>query len=128
VGWIPIRGSKKIFLVADIHTGRPAEQSLAPAASEPARARPTDGVPSLEEAFERLDRQGGGHNFVSLVDLRRAWPVDRELFEAELRRQRLAGRFSLSAAEGRHGISPEEQDAGILEDGALLLYVSRKSP
>ena len=29
-------------------------------------------------------------------------------------------------AEGRHGLSPEEREAGITEDGALLLYVSRR--
>ena len=40
----------------------------------------------------------------------------------------LAGRYSLSAAEGRHGLTPEEREAGILEDGTLLLYVSRKTP
>jgi hypothetical protein len=38
------------------------------------------------------------------------------------------GRYSLSAAEGRHGILPEEHDAGIIEDGSLLLFVSRKAP
>jgi hypothetical protein len=39
---------------------------------------------------------------------------------------RRQGRYSLSAAEGRHGISPEERDAGIIEDGSLLLFASCK--
>jgi hypothetical protein len=39
---------------------------------------------------------------------------------------RRAGRYTLSTAEGRHGLSPEEREAGIHEDGATLLYVSRK--
>jgi hypothetical protein len=128
VGWITISRSKKLFLLADVHTSSQATQQPTPAVSEPAPAQPTNGVASFEEAFLQLDRQRGGHNFVNLIDLRRAWPVNREQFDAELRQQRLAGRYSLSAAEGRHGISPEEQAAGILEDGALLLYVSRKSP
>ena len=38
------------------------------------------------------------------------------------------GRYGLSAAEGRHGLSRQEHDAAIMEDGALLLYVSRKIP
>jgi hypothetical protein len=80
----------------------------------------------LEEAFERLDRQKGSHNLVSLVELRREVPVGRPAFDGELQRLRRAGRFSLSGAEGRHGISQEERDAGIPEDGALLLFVSRR--
>ena len=51
-----------------------------------------------------------------------------DVFNAELRKLRVAGRYTLSAAEGRHGISPEEHAAGIVEDGSLLLYVSRKAP
>lgn len=79
-----------------------------------------------DEAFQQLDRQRGSHNFVSLLDLRRALPVDRPTFDAELRHLRRAGRYTLSGAEGRHGVSPEEQEAGIQEDGCLLLFVSRK--
>jgi hypothetical protein len=45
-----------------------------------------------------------------------------------LQRLRRAGRYSLSAAEGRHGISAEERDAAIPEDGSLLLFVSRRGP
>ena len=41
---------------------------------------------------------------------------------------RRGGRFSLSAAEGRHGISDEEREAAIPEDGSLLLFVSRRGP
>ena len=42
----------------------------------------------------------------------------------QLRRE---GRFTLSAAEGRHGLAPEEQDTAIREEGTLLLFVSRKT-
>jgi hypothetical protein len=86
----------------------------------------TDFARAFDAAFEQLDRARGSHNFVNLVDLRRAFPVDRQTFEAELRQLRLARRYTLSAAEDPRGISPEEQDAGIPEDGALLLFVSRK--
>jgi hypothetical protein len=59
------------------------------------------------------------------VDLRRALPVDRRTFDTGLEDLRRTGRYILSAAEGRHGISAEEQEAGIHEYGSLLLYVSR---
>jgi hypothetical protein len=59
--------------------------------------------------------------------LRRALPHDRATFDRELRELRRAGRYSLSAAEGRHGIQREEQEAGIREEGSLLLFVSRKT-
>ena len=88
---------------------------------------PEDFAAAFAAAFERIDRQNGAHNFVSLVDLRRQLPTPRERFDAGLRRLRIDGRYTLSAAEGRHGVSPEEHAAGIVEDGALLLYVSRKT-
>jgi hypothetical protein len=81
---------------------------------------------AFDETFRRLDEQSRSHNFVSLLELRRGLPFDREAFDAGLRELRRAGRYTLSAAEGRQGVSPEEQEAGIIEDGALLLYVSRK--
>lgn len=81
----------------------------------------------FEEAFARLDRERGGHNHVSLVELRRAVPMARSAFDAGLQELRRAGRYSLSAAEGRHGIGDEERENGITEDGSLLLFVSRRA-
>jgi hypothetical protein len=139
VGWLLIRNTKKLFLLEDVHTGRGCQRSateyVAPSA-EPTKDLSAVGLPppmehdllpTFDTAFAKLDRQSGGHNFVSLVDLRRELPLARDAFDAELRRERLAGRYTLSAAEGRHGLSPSEQEAGIVEDGTLLLYVSRKS-
>jgi hypothetical protein len=80
----------------------------------------------FDEAFARLDQERGSANLVSLVRLREEVPVDRDTFDRELGRLRREGRYSLTGAEGRHGISPEERQAGITEDGALLLFVSRK--
>jgi hypothetical protein len=67
----------------------------------PALAPPQDFARLFEEAFDRFDRERGSHNLVSLVGLRRALPVGRAAFDAELQRLRRAGRYSLSAAEGR---------------------------
>jgi len=80
----------------------------------------------FDAAFVQLDQEHGSHNHVSLVALRQALPMERASFDAELQLLRRAGHYSLSAAEGRHGISAEEQDAGIREDGSLLLFVSRR--
>ena len=53
-------------------------------------------------------------------------PVDRETFDGELQRLRREGDYSLSAAEGRHGVTAEEKEAALAEHGALLLFVSRR--
>lgn len=140
-GYLLKAGSPQLFLLSDIQTARsstssteskqdmkpepanvPTAQSLAIVVSnEP----PLDFARAFDEAFQQLDSQHG-HNFVSLVDLRRAIPADRHTFDAGLQRMRLAGRYTLSAAEGRDGISREENEAGLREHGSLLLYVSRK--
>lgn len=83
----------------------------------------------FDEVFRRLDRQAGSHNFVSLVALRRALAeFAREEFDRSLDALRRAGHYGLSAAESYSGISAEQREAGIVEAGSLLLYVSRKSP
>jgi hypothetical protein len=123
IGWVCIRNAKKLFALKDLHTGRKVEAAPLPPARET-----SDFGRLFDEAFHRLDRDKGSHNFVSLVPLRQSIPVPRDSFDAGMRQLRLAGRYTLSAAEGREGLSPEEREAGIPEDGALLLYVSRRSP
>lgn len=125
VGWVTISGRKKLFLVSDAHIrgGRPATEPAPAAPPVLAATRPF--AEAFAEAFARLDRDAGGHNFVSLVALRRALGLDRTRFDEGLRELRRAGRYALSAAEGRDGIAPEERDAGIAEEGSLLLFVSR---
>lgn len=112
-----------LFLIGDIVSGN-AECS---GREQAPQTRPaTDFARAFDDAFQRLEKEGRSHNFVSLLDLRCALPFDSQAFNAGLHELRRAGRYTLSAAEGRHGISAEEQQAGIIEDGALLLYVSRK--
>jgi hypothetical protein len=125
VGWVVIKKNRLLVLVEDVHGYRHAPATPA-ATPVPVSKAPVDFAALYDEAFNRLDRQRGAHNFVSLVELRQAIPVDRTTFDAELRKLRLAGQYTLSAAEGRHGISIEEREAGISEGGALLLFVSRK--
>jgi len=120
------KGKQLLFLMRDVSTGAsPRSPDSRPAAPAPAPAA-VDFARAFEDAFRRLEQQARMPNFVSLVDLRRTLACDRARFDAGLRQLRLAGRYTLSAAEGRHGLRPEEQEAGIVEDGALLLYVSRK--
>jgi hypothetical protein len=146
VGWILIRNAKKLFMLADVHTAQ--RQGIAPGEQDPVLGtqysvlrtpcpelppplpptREVDFAAAFKVEFARLDHRGGGHNFVSLVALRGALPCPRERFDANLRQLRLAGQYTLSAAEGRHGLTAAEQEAGILENGTFFLYVSRKSP
>jgi hypothetical protein len=134
VGCLSERGKLKFFLVSDVRATQvaggavevqPVSPPVRPTPPIAPSNAPTDFVQAFEEAFDRLDRQRG-HNFVNLVDLRRALMTDRQSFDAGLQSLRRAGRYTLSAAEGRDGISPEENQAGIREEGSLLLYVSRR--
>ncbi|HZY86890.1 MAG TPA: hypothetical protein VFE78_18800 [Gemmataceae bacterium] len=125
VGCLRIKKKPHLFLLADLGALAPTPPA-APKSALP--APPPDFARRFEAAFERLDRERGSHNLVSLVGLRRELTADRATFDAELQRLRRAGRYSLSAAEGRHGISAEERDAAIPEDGSLLLFVSRRGP
>ncbi len=136
VGCLVVKKKPLLFLLQDAAHGLSALpiRGAAPSPNgpgQPAAVQPVvmpalDFAQAFEDAFERLDRQKGSHNFVSLVDLRRAIPCDRASFDAGLHQLRAARRYTMSAAEGRSGISPEEQQAGVLEEGALLLFVSRK--
>src|SRR5262249_9162696 len=113
VGMLRIKKKDHLFLLRDVNTAAPlpAEAKAAPAAPPP--AKPAAEEPSAafaaacDEAYARLDRERGGSDFVSLVDLRRALPYDRATFDRELRVLRREGRYTLSTAEGRHGLTPE---------------------
>jgi hypothetical protein len=122
VGWIGRKKERLLFRLEDVHGAR--RPPTAPAPPPAPVAGDFDTV--FEEAFARLDRAKGSYNFVSLVDLRRALPFDRPTFDSRLRQLRMAGRYSLAAAEGRHGLTDEERAAGITEEGTLLLFVSRR--
>jgi hypothetical protein len=134
IGCLLQKNKPLLFLLSDLQGPKNVLQSVAPPLALPetgpvspvASGRTTRDLARLfDEAFERLDRERG-HNFVNLVDLRRAVPTDRATFDTELQNLRRAGRYTLSGAEGRDGISPEENLAGIREEGSLLLYVSRR--
>jgi hypothetical protein len=97
-----------------------------PAPLPPPAITPTEFERRFAQTFEHLDRQRGSVNLVSLVALRRELGVERGLFDRELQRLRREGRYTLQAAEGRHGLTEEERQAGLVEDGTLLLFVSRR--
>ncbi len=93
----------------------------------PAAGPPADFDHRFALAFDRLDRAAGGHNFVSLVELRKALPdIGCDAFDRGFRALRIAGKYTPSAAEGRFGVATEERQAGIMEEGTLLLFVSRQ--
>jgi hypothetical protein len=87
---------------------------------------------AILDAFRRLhaakERTGVGNpNFLSLVHLRKEAGLSREVFDKAIDQLRRQGTLMLSAAEGRHGISDEEREAGIKEEGSLLLFVQAPS-
>lgn len=141
VGFIRIR-TPKLFRLDDLQpeslrknvaAGRdePMARRVEPqplvASAPPTTEAPFDFPARFDEAFRQIDYRKGGHNFVSLVELRQSLAsLPRGVFDAGLRQLRLAGRYTLSAAESVQGIRPEERAAGIEEAGSLLLYASRK--
>jgi hypothetical protein len=132
IAWIGARVGKKeerlLFLMEDVRGPRAAAAPSRFAPETPAAPPPADFAAAFDEAFARLDRQAGSPNYVSLADLRKALPVDRAAFDAQLRRLRESGRYTLGAAEVQDGLGEEQRAAGVVEDGSLLLFVSRRSP
>ncbi len=102
-------------------------ESTPPVASQESAAHFEEFAKRFEESFSQLDRQRGGHNFVSLADLRRELnTVPRAQFDAHLRRLRQERRFELSGAQSKQGLPEELREAGVIEAGNLLMYVSRR--
>ena len=134
VGWLHVKKKPHLFLFADLNLpvqasgGRkPSDSSSNQGADAPRSPVVVDFAAAFGAAFDQLDRQKGSHNIVDLVDLRSAVPVDRGAFDSGLQQLRRAGQYTLSNAEGRHGITAEEREAGLVEEGALLLFASRKT-
>jgi len=138
IAWIFVNRTRKLFFIDELHrSAQPSDQgSRVSSDQDGVHAAPAitpststaDFSEAFDAAFEKLNRQEGSMNFVSLVDLRRAlssYPLP--VFDAELRKLWSEGRYSLRAAEGRFGISPEEREAGFLQEGTLLLFVSRNA-
>jgi hypothetical protein len=117
-----------LFHLEDVRGARVRAAAPAPPASPFPAAPPADAAfeAAFDEAFTRLDREGGSYNFVSLADLRRALPLERAAFDAHLRRLRAARRYALSPDDGRQGLTEGQRAAAVMEDGIPLLYVSRR--
>jgi hypothetical protein len=140
VGWLYVKKKPHLFLFDDLNVttqasgGRKSPDSSVvgdgmknQGANAPRSPATVDFAVAFNAAFDQLDREKGSHNIVNLVDLRSAVPVDRAAFDGGLQQLRRAGQYTLSNAEGRHGITAEEREAGLVEEGALLLFVSRKT-
>lgn len=111
VGCLHIKGKPHLFLQESLNGNG---QSLTSA----------DFAQHFLAKFASLNETNGSRNFVSLIDLRREMSVNRDVFDRGIRKLRESGKLTLSATEGRHGISDEERQAGIVEEGQLLLFVS----
>ncbi|WP_437755157.1 hypothetical protein [Sorangium sp. So ce1389] len=115
-----------------------ARASTSNGAAQPPPAPSRDATPAaapavsfadrFDAAFTALDRDAGGHNYVTLRALRAALPdVPRAVFDAELTALRRQRRYSLDPSDGRHHqMADAEREAGIMEAGNLLVYVARR--
>src|SRR5205823_1753915 len=121
IGFITIKGKRHFFTLADVRAGFAAPPAPVPAVAPPGVPAATPSfAATFDDAFAHLDRQAGGINFVNLRDLRRAVPqFGRAEFDAKLLELRRDRRYTLKAAEGLDGLSADERDAGIWEDGDL---------
>jgi hypothetical protein len=146
VGCLVIRKKPHLFLLAELANApvvkapssavadKGERRGMSPPVSDeaptgglmPPRSPGVDFAAAFTEAFDRLDRERGARGLVSLVWLRQEVPVGRAEFDEGLNALRRAGLYTLTAAESRAGITPEEREAGIFEQGSLLLYVSRR--
>lgn len=125
-GFASLQGDKTtyVFRLEDV---RPRPGTLDGSAHSHAGHR-ADFAARFREAFDRLDRQTGGQNYVTLHALRAALAdVARADFDAGLRALRETQQYTLDASDGRHGgVSAEELDAAIVEAGSRLVYAARK--
>jgi hypothetical protein len=124
VGSLVIKKKPWLFLLSDLKGAPTATAPHPPSLAQAGQAPPLDFARRFDEAFAMLARES--HGLVSLVRLRQEVPVERSRFDSELNHLRRAGRYTLTPAESRHGISPEERAAGIIEQGTLFLYVSKR--
>lgn len=123
VGCVRLSGGQNAFFrLEHLQTARPAT----PVAIPTPAAAPADFATAFDAAFERLNRERGSNNFVSLVDLRAALAhVGRAAFDAGLQQLRRDRRYVLASDERYDGITAEQQAAAIREEGEFLLHVSR---
>lgn len=80
--------------------------------------------------FDELNAKRGHRNYVQLFEMREALPdVSRSEFDRAIDELRRRWVLTLDPAEGRHErVSPEVLDAGIQDQGSLLVYAARRDP
>lgn len=133
-GYGMIRVGKKTYLFRLSEVGATSEPPATISSKQPANPQHTTAAAAdpgfataFTEAFERLDAQDGGYNFVKLLQLRNALPqYSRSAFDTGLEQLRKERRFSLEASEGLLvTLSEQERAAGIIESGRQLIYCKR---
>ena len=136
-GYGMIRVGTKAFLFRQADVGGAVGTPSAAPSKQPSPEHPavhshatadTSGfAAAFTQAFERLDAQDGGYNFVKLLQLRNALPqFSRSTFDAGLEQLRKERQFSLEASEGLLvTLTEQERAAGIIEAGRQLIYCKR---
>lgn len=120
-----IRGHQELAATAEPAVAPAEKPAPSPSPAPPLSAEEFRG--ELARAMKRIESKAVHPNFVSLVDLRKELPhISREDFDRHLYQLRRSGLYTTTGAEGRDGLKPEERDAGIVEDGILQLFLSRR--
>ena len=131
VGAVKLRKTYYFFELADlIRTEAPT--ALPPSLSAPDPMPRPAGSASIPDdilaAFDRLDEQSGGQNYVSLLDLRNALPsVERAAFDDAVNQLRCDRIVSLDPVDGRHE-RPDfaVTEAAIVDEGQWLVNMRRR--
>ena len=126
IGWMWIGGKKQLFLLVDVHHSGPAATPVAPPVSptptpmpsSPPREAPADFARAFDEAFDQLNQRNGGHNFVSLVELRQALPLARRPIRR--RAAQAARRRPLHAQRRRGPTRPQPRGSGSRHHGGWI--------
>lgn len=139
IGCLWVNGAIRLFFLADVFptsaglrlhavTGEEDyEEMILSRSEDEVRQLQGEFEQAFNNAFEVIDRRTGGHNFVSLVDLRAMLDAfSRTRFDSELRRLRSEQKYTLSSTQSRHGIRGAEREAAIQEEGLMLLHVTRR--
>jgi hypothetical protein len=120
-----IRGHQELAATAEPAVAPAEKPAPSPSPSPPLSAEEFRG--EFARAMKRVESRSSRPNFVSLVDLRKELPnISREDFDRHLYQLRRSGLYTTTGAEGRGGLKPEEREAGIVEDGVLQLFLSRR--
>lgn len=90
-------------------------------------ARPVELTKMGNEVLQAMQKLRDKFNYIDLADIKKALPhLSIPQFHGTMQSLRQVGKIALHVGEGRHGISDEQQQVGIPEEGDLFTHASLK--